>query len=110
MPAFTYLGEHDHTQPTDHKELDKTLTELRKLTGEDWRIGSWIYRTGCLWWREEYPHYSLYVGVGSGEFQIINFYRDGTDWSINPDVSAELLMAFMLGYIGGWHRNAVKPT
>ena len=101
MPATTWLREDEFLQPTGHKVVDETLRELREVTGKDWRVDKRRTTTGHLWWKRHVDLFSLYVRLGmtmlGDEFQIINFHRDGTDWSINHHVPAELVVAYMLG-------------
>ena len=110
MPACTYLGQNEYLAPTGVKALDEALAELRSVTGEDWRVAVRRFVTGRLWWRKEVQHFELYCGLGGGEFQIINFYRDGTDWSINHYVPAELVVAYIFGTIGGATHPARRTT
>src|SRR5687767_1729261 len=111
MPMCTYLGDTEFLAPTGHKAIDEAVADLRKQTGDDWRAGSFTHVLK-RWFRKPVKHtwYALYINVGFGEFQCINFYRDGTDWSINPDVSAELIVAYCYGYLAGdWHARR-KPA
>lgn len=111
MPMCTYLGDAEHTSPTGHKVIDETLADLRKQSGDDWRVGVHVIEQP-RWFRKPIRHkwYALYINVGLGEFQRINFYRDGTDWSINPNVTAELVVAYMFGYLAGdWQAKRRKP-
>ncbi len=115
MPMCTYLNDNEHLTPTGITALDEVLTDMRKETGEDWRVGAHTYEFH-RWFRKPVRRtwYALYRNMGMGEFQCINFYRDGTDWSINPDVTAELIVAYCYGYLGGRHcallqRQPIKP-
>jgi hypothetical protein len=97
MPAFTSLSPRELNQPCGSKELDAALADLRRVTARNWQI---IPRRieQRHWFRKTTERtFSLYVEAEGGEFQVINFYRDGTTWSINHCVPAELLMAYMLG-------------
>lgn len=102
MPCFTYLSDSDCLKPTGNDELDKRLTMLRKLSGKDYRIEKYVsYRRSFPHLRQkEYVGYTLYYGIGGGEFQIINFYR-ARDWTINTEVSAEILLNYIMGVING---------
>jgi len=97
MGVFTYLRENDFIEPTGNKALDDGLLDLRTATGDDWRISAHPVVLGPWWRRKKATWYSLYCGVGTPEFQTINFYRDGSDWSINLTVPAELIVAYMFG-------------
>ncbi|CAJ0893953.1 hypothetical protein R77569_04357 [Ralstonia mannitolilytica] len=102
MPMCSYFGDNQAKQPTGDKALDDLLSEVRETTGMDWRI----------WWKEyeirkplrkpiKARHYSLIVETRAPEFQVINFYRDNTDWSINGSVSKELIYAYLYGLLAG---------
>lgn len=104
MPMCSYFGDNEAMQPTGDAVLDDLLAEVRKRTQEDWRI----------WWREyeirkflrkaaRSRAYSLIVETQAPEFQIINFYRDNTDGSINGAVSKELIYAYLYGLLAGLH-------
>jgi hypothetical protein len=101
MPATTWLRVDEYLRPTGNKMIDNTLGQLRTITGKDWRIEKHQTIKGHLWWKHSADLFCLYLGVGDtplgSEFQIINFYRDGTDWSINHYVPAELVVAYMFG-------------
>ena len=100
MPATTFMRPDECLAPTGHKTVDEVLRDLRSITGKDWRVEKHLQRSGFFRKRTR-ELFCLYLGVGDGllgyEFQIINFYRDGTDWSINHYVPAELLVAYMYG-------------
>lgn len=103
MPAYTYLNEHDKNQPIQDKTLQEALDECRKMTNQDWHVIERT-RTTKRWFRkpETCYFYSLLVGeYGGYEYQEINFHRDGTDWTLNFFVPAELAIAYLYGTIGG---------
>jgi hypothetical protein len=98
MCITTYINESEKNQPTGIKALDEELTAVRKRTGDDWQVVT-VTRSVGFWRRKQVTLYGLlfdYAGTGI-EYQIINFYRDGTDWSINTYVPAELIVAYLMG-------------
>lgn len=105
MPATTYLQSDEYLMPTGHAVVDKVLQELRAASGGDWRVARRKIASGHSWWPRTLDCFTLYVAqgppsiaIGLGEeFQVINFYRDDSDWSINHDVPAELVIAYMYG-------------
>lgn len=90
-------------RPTADPEIDDVLDKVRAATGKDWRAESHLIRRKGWFRKERYLH-SLYLGLGDtilgGEFQIINFYM-GTEWSLNTEVPAEVIVAFLLGILAG---------
>lgn len=102
MPAFTYLRVDEFVTPTGHKQVDEALADLRKSSGEDWRIQMWQPSKPLLR-KQPPPLFCLYCGMsrttpqGLREFQIINFFREGTNWTINHFVPSELVVAYMYG-------------
>jgi hypothetical protein len=107
MPATTYLGEHEATQPTGDADIDELLTEVREVTGEDWRCERFEFDVGLLWWSKRRQIFTLYKRVdtarlGSGEYQIINFAPDVVGgWSINHEAQRSRIIAYLHGMLGG---------
>jgi hypothetical protein len=104
----TYLTDNDLSRRVTHKSVAKVLTELQALHPSDgWHITEYIYPAYRRWYWPftevaEARVFELYKRLTDyGEYQIINFYRDGTDWSINTFVPAELVIAFMYGAMRG---------
>jgi len=109
MPAYTYLGQEEHTTPTKNTTLNGLLAEVRQATGEDWRIAERVFLHRRLLRKpREITLYELFVGTTASEFQAINFYREH-DWSINLVNSAELVAAYLHGLLAGRHRLSRAP-
>jgi hypothetical protein len=103
----TWLQPHEAVLTDDH-DVRALLDELEARYGERWRA---VRYTRPLWrrwfnpwnvWRPMLPRvtWSLYYEYHPDEWQVINFYREGTDWSINTSVSKELIVAYLHGYLG----------
>lgn len=89
-------------EPVDNKAIQELLDELNtKYPSSKWVVKSTNFLQGRLWWKKKVKLYTLYSRIMGGEYQVINFYRDGTDWSINTYVPAELIVAFLYGLING---------
>lgn len=101
MPACTYFGDHEFTGPCGDAELDDLIAILRVESAGDWRVRKTTHTTGKLWWKKSFVRFELYSGLGHGEFQVINFHRDGTNWSINHLVPRELVIAYIYGTLNG---------
>lgn len=100
MPICTYLSAGELDLAIENKAVAEALADLRKSDPDGgWvcRERSYRVRRGLFRRPEERKSYSVYKRITGGEYQIINFYRDGTDWSINTSVPAELAVAFMYG-------------
>jgi hypothetical protein len=104
MPCCTYLNDNEYTSPTTDIELNKLLSDVRRLTGDDWRIHESVYETR-RWFRPPLlsKNYELYGPISGPEFQIINFYRpersDEMFSSINHNNSAGHVAAFLYGML-----------
>lgn len=102
MPMCTYYGPTEAMRPTGDNDLDALLVEVRNATGKDWRID---WRDSIVRKALRRPKttrvYSLIVATIAPEFQVINFYRDGQGWTINSDVTKELIYAYLYGVLGG---------
>lgn len=98
----TYLSGDRHAEPTKCQQLNELLADVRKTTGKDWRVAEHEFER-TYWFRksEVVFRYELLVHICAGEFQCINFHRDGTTWSINTTVPAELVIAFLFGILAG---------
>lgn len=102
MTCTTFLHEGELNVPLPNAELQKLLEEVRERTGKDWQVvpiqavkGRWpVKKTITL--------YGVYVYVGGvGPWQQINFYREGSDSSINLYVTLDLVAAYLFGLHGG---------
>lgn len=110
MPAFTYLSSHEiekWASIPDDKECNDLLQELRAKTGENWLIGRYTTRTRhpSLWKRlfcqPPAPHveWTLYADC-HGEWQVMNLVGPNGG-SVFHGCTREMIMNYMLGYIGG---------
>lgn len=96
MPITTYLNGPEH--PLTNPHVIEWLENARKFTGQ--KIVVHEYRFDFKrWFRKQTNYrYSIYWPVGNGiEHQVINFMRDGTDWSINTLIPAEMAVAYLMG-------------
>lgn len=89
---------------TEYKEVRELLDEIKERTGEIWEVEEHEYIEGFFRKRIR-KSFTLYKHIYAIEYQVINFYLDETEWSINPYVSVNLIMAYLYGYLGGLSRN-----
>jgi hypothetical protein len=101
MPIVTYMSdsEREYWLSVHDDQYSPLLHELFETYGERWVIIHSHIRYGFLR-RKTQTLYSLYKHVGLTEYQVINFYRDNTAWSINTYVSKELIIAYIYGLLG----------
>lgn len=99
MPITTYLDE--VMVRSWEIELDAdvhgVLREVRHATHERWAIQP---STKMGLWRST-TSYRLYAWIQGEEWQLINFYQEGTGTSINTAVSKDSVMAYLSGYLAG---------
>lgn len=100
MPCTTYLHESELNVPTSNKEINDLLKELRTATAEDWQITEKIQKARIFSRSTKRYEIFKYVG-GMGPYQIMNFYKEDAESSINFGISADTLMAYMLGILVG---------
>jgi hypothetical protein len=93
------------------KKLTDLIKEVREKTKENWQILEHEYKILPPLWKffkkptVEY-FYTLCVEVGGFcPYQIINFYRSETDWSINTETEEELVVAYLYGLLAGIHQQ-----
>lgn len=104
MPAVTYLGECQHLTPVSDKVLNSLIGEVRRETGEDWRISEQVCLVRRGWFRRsnEVRLYTLYYGMDGNdsiEFQVINFYRPDNEGSMSFANDAGLVAAYLCGIL-----------
>lgn len=101
MPCYTYIPESETDKPIQNKVVAEWLESARKATGIrmvirelrfDYRI--W-FRTKTHW------RYEVLWPSGGCEYQIVNFYREDTETSINLLGTAELTVAYLIGICSG---------
>lgn len=100
MTCTTYLDESELNVPTSNKEVNDLLKELRTATTEDWQITEKFEKTGIFSKGRHSYQVFKYVG-GMGPYQVMNFYKEDAESSINFGISADTLMAYMLGILVG---------
>ena len=103
MPICTYLSydeANDAIITLNHKKINELISEINTYPGERWVVKSTVFTTGYLWWKKEVTVYTLYSQIMDNEYQLINFYRENTDWSINTHNSADIVVAYLYGRIG----------
>ena len=114
MPITTFLHNSELNVPTTNKDLNEILTEVRIVTGQNWQVIERLVHKARPWWafwraNKIHKSYSVYVFVGGvGPWQEINFYRDDASSSINIDVTAELVIAYLYGMLSGFHQASLK--
>lgn len=104
MPMCTYLGDDQYTQPTSNSEINHELASIRAKSNRDLRVSERDLTIKPHRWARarKVKHYSLYLHISGGEFQIINFPPpDGSEYSINRVVQAQTLLAYLYGFQGG---------
>ena len=103
----TFLSDNELNIPTSDKAVNEALAEVREMTGENWQVLERIvevYIPWYLFWKPaKYVRiFELYCYVGGcGPWQQINFYRAGSDTSINICVTADLVVAYLYGIQAG---------
>ena len=108
MCITTCLHDSEQDQVLKNKEIAELLSEVREKTGENWQVVEREHISKPRWFKETVRtfRYELYIEVGGCmPFQMINFYRDEMSSSINPKVTAELIVAYFLGMLGGLQFN-----
>lgn len=106
MCCCTYLNESEQVQkPIQNRHITEWLEKVNSLTGQGWIVKE-HKTTRRRWFKEVVTYrYELLVPTRLPEYQEINFYRDGTDWSINFYVPAELIVAYLIGICAGYQKR-----
>jgi hypothetical protein len=76
--------------------------QTSRVVWRDWQVIERIHEYKPLFGKKKVlKHYELMVGIWDDvEYQIINFYREDSEWSINHYVSADILVAYLIGACG----------
>lgn len=109
MTIYTLLDEDTIGQGTTNKHLNKVFSAVRDTVNDDIRVVERFRRSlAKKWWQfyrknEIKPLYTLYVKTidGYAYWQVINFYSDTSGTSINTEVSAEVMIAYLYGMLAG---------
>ena len=98
MPICTYLNQCETERPIQDKDVNEWLTRARESTGKRLVVHEHIVEIYRWFKKKTHWSYEIFWPIGDGiEHQCINFYRDGTDWSINTCVTKELAIAYLMG-------------
>jgi len=101
MCSFTFLHDGELNKPLPNAEVQEFLDIARKQTDKDWQVVP-ITFASRKWFKTRYEIlYGVYVNVGHGNWQQINFYRTGSDSSINLYVTLDVVSAFFMGMVAG---------
>lgn len=113
MTCTTYLYEFEYTQDTSNNTVNSVLKDLNKESGNKWRVRECLVTSKKNLFSKPVTKkfYELYYHLNHSEFQIINFYCEKSSSSINFMVSADVLIAYMHGVIGGiWTKRKVNDV
>ena len=99
MPICTYLDRDDHLGPTSDSEINTLVADVRKMTGEDWRVHEITFWTGI----REHKRYAIYHETKAPEYQMVNLYRpDRPEFdSVNTINEASHVAAYLYGVLAG---------
>lgn len=98
----TYLHPHEHNLPIENKQVKEVLDLLRKVSGELWVVHELRRTIGKWWWKKPYNRYILMRQTNGIEFEEMNFYRADSEITLNVIVPADIVVAYMYGYMGGY--------
>lgn len=105
MCTFTFLNDWELNLPLPNSEVQEFLDLARKQTDKDWQVVPVIF-TARKWFKTSYTTlYSVYVNVGHGNWQQINFYRESNDSSIGFYVTLDVVAAFFMGIVTGSRKS-----
>lgn len=111
MSAHIFLSQAELNIPLPDPDLQKLLEEVRKITAEDWQVVEHRLKTQRTWLfgkTKTVSMWSLYVYVGGfGPWQVINFYREGSETSINHLVPLDMIVSYLYGILSG-HEIATR--
>ena len=99
MPICTYLREHELYRPIANATVSEWLEHARKATGRRIQVQEHEF-VQRRWFRKPLKllRYQILWPVFDGiEHQVMNFYRDGSDWTLNTYVPAEMAVAYLMG-------------
>ena len=100
MTCTTFLHDGELNQPLPNAELQSIFEEAKNHSGKNWQVVP-IHITYRKWFRQKTKTlYGVYVYVGGmGPWQQINFFKDGSNSSINLYVSLDVVAAYFLGML-----------
>lgn len=100
MPCTTYLSQCEADHESCNTEIAKLLKDVNQNRENKFVVLDHIF-VQKSWIPFKEPKvitmHSLNVSLGHGEFQILNFYCEKSESSINDIVSADLIMAYLYG-------------
>ncbi len=107
----TYLQPHHQWEyaKVEDKDVDELLQEVRSKVSDAVLIKhQWYIQPHWFKPDERIDFYTVYIDLGNGEAQIVNF--PGTKSSINPHVSKETIMTYLIGLLAGFQMrfNQIK--
>jgi len=110
MVCTTFLHDSELNQVLPDPNVQRLLTSVRDLTGENWQIVPHVIRTNRLFRKPLYEtFYGLYLYVGGcGTWQQINFYSSPEEFSLNLNVDLGTISNFLMGICNGYRYGTGK--
>jgi hypothetical protein len=113
MPIVTYFSECEILACTksSNSVITQLLAEVNCKSPVKWLIRDYpitsTKRRGFLFWRsfEVVMYHELYVATIEPEFQVINFYQQHSDSTINTIVRSDVIASYLMGLLASFSRH-----
>ena len=102
MPICTFMSRHEERQSSSNTEIAALVKEVTEASGRLWIVTDHLIDVTPWWSRKKRTKtlHTLYVQLVGAEYQMINFYSETAESSINTIVSADLIVAYLYGMLG----------
>jgi len=104
MTIMTWLRPDEMLNKTSNKEINKLVLEANNTIngGKFFCVERKIHSVHMFFIKKTVTRFELFYSPdGTTYVQQINFYRLGSDTSINTSVPADLIMAYLFGVLCG---------
>lgn len=90
-----------------HTKMQKLLDEVSKETNRKWFVKEYKIKHNTMFrpWVETIYELMCQTSYSSVECQVINFYRDKSDSTINTNNSSDLIISYLYGILTGINYN-----
>jgi hypothetical protein len=114
MPIVTYFSECEirACSKSSNPVITELLSEVNSKSSARWLVRDYPVTStksiGFLFKRKVKAtemYHELYVATIEPEFQIINFYREGSDSTINTVVTSDVIVSYLMGFLSSFNRH-----
>jgi hypothetical protein len=119
MPIVTHFAESEILACTksENPVISELLDEVNSKSTVRWLIKDYLVarkKSNGIFFRrknkEVAMYHELYVATIEPEFQVINFYQEGSESTINTIVPSDVVVSYLMGFLASFNKRLTKQS